>query len=77
MAKPNIQIPWQQLVRLDGSLIEDNGVANDFVVRPTVGDIINSDLPSSQFDQIAKHLLPHLEFPFLPGLSQLKYLDVL
>lgn len=57
---PNMKVPWQQFMRRDGSLIEDVGVTSDFIIRPSLYDLMDPERPSSQFLKIAEQLVPHI-----------------
>ena len=51
----DFSIGWRQLVRIDGSLIEDVGVKSDMIVRPTVSELLEFS-SDSQYDRIADAL---------------------
>lgn len=59
-AAPNFRFAWQKFVRPNGNAIEPEGVARDVIVDPSMNDIVNPTIISSQFYRIAQNLLPQL-----------------
>ena len=56
LSTQNFNLGWLQLVRIDGTVIEDVGVLSDIIVRPTVVDLLPDTGSSIQYDQIANVL---------------------
>lgn len=50
------RVSWKQVLRIDGSLIEDIGIPSDIIVRPSVSDFTDRTSNSSQYQKIAEEL---------------------
>ena len=50
----DMRVAWRQVVRRNGLLVEDNGVASDYMVKPVIGDL--NGVVVSYFETIGNHL---------------------
>lgn len=53
----NFKVSWKQTVRIDGTLLEDLGVASDHIIRPTIADLQQGSESFTQYDRIANTLI--------------------
>lgn len=55
----NFVVAWRQMLRINGTLIENRGVQSDYIVRPVVADLIHDATSNTQYDRIADTLIRH------------------
>lgn len=78
LSAPDMTVGWRQIVRIDGSLIEDTGVKSDVIVETTIADVTPGFTSVGQYDKIAQVLIQRgrktgqdqLHFSVKPEISQ-------